>query len=343
MNPQKIIAHIKKYINQKGFCFEDGMIENFYLCLKSKPFIILHGPDGCGKYTFASEFCSSIGANAEDGRFKVISVGADNYSKTDFLGYKNTDGDATEFIAKAIEDAGNPYFIYLDNMNMSNPDSYLYSVYTALDTGRMAEAPSRFYPDNLYIIGSFDSDCDYYSLSLKIRNRANVIPMHMCDSKAKKEAKPIEPVLVKNDFLKQEYFDAYEINDTKLISYVYSLVDEINRSFCYIDREISYRCRNEILFYLMLNKEFNLLEEDQAFDNIILQKILTRIEGNSAYIVTILSMLFKLCVPKGVGDYASSSLKMFRALTYPDCRYPKSAKKIAFMTKKYEDNGYITY
>ncbi len=328
MNPQTIVCHIKKYIQDKGYCFEEGSVENMYLGLKSCPFILLFGPDCCGKYAFASLFCEAIGAGNESGRFIDISVGAAGYSKDDFS------DDTAKFVSKAINDRENPYFIYLHNMNMSNPDSYLSSFYTSLDI--------KSHPENLYVIGGFDSDGDYSDLSLKIINRANIIPVNPIQGKSEKPKENTKIMEIQNEFFKQKYFESFDVTDKKLTNQVFSFADEINKSLCYINREIPFRCINSILFYLMLNKEFKLLDESEAFDNIILQKVLVRLEGNNAYIKTILGILFKLCVPKGVGDYYTSSLKMFRAITYPDCRYPKSAKQIALMTKRYEDNGYLS-
>lgn len=49
LNTKEVISEIKKYIESKGFHYNDGLIENFYLSLKSKPFVILAGTSGTGK------------------------------------------------------------------------------------------------------------------------------------------------------------------------------------------------------------------------------------------------------------------------------------------------------
>lgn len=37
------LSRIKVYIKSRGFIYNDNLIENFYLSLKSKPFLILAG------------------------------------------------------------------------------------------------------------------------------------------------------------------------------------------------------------------------------------------------------------------------------------------------------------
>ena len=62
---------------------------------------------------------------------------------------------------------------------------------------------------------------------------------------------------------------------------------------------VGYRIRDEIVFYMLNNKETGLLAEDVAFDNELMQKILPRIQGSSASVKNMLCELFKFCA----GDY----------------------------------------
>ena len=56
------ITAIIKYIKNKGFQYDDELIENFFLCLKTKPFVILAGTSGTGKTKLVKLFSESIGA-----------------------------------------------------------------------------------------------------------------------------------------------------------------------------------------------------------------------------------------------------------------------------------------
>ncbi len=48
MTIQEKLAAIKAYIAARGFHYEGNVIENFYISLKSKPFVILAGTSGTG-------------------------------------------------------------------------------------------------------------------------------------------------------------------------------------------------------------------------------------------------------------------------------------------------------
>ncbi len=369
MKVKETINHINKYIQNAGYCFEKGCVENLYLSLRSKPFAVLTGPEGCGKYSLVRLFCESIGVNCENGRFKFVSVD-DNCTKEKLFGCKNSHGifvpgEITKFIHKALMNSEKPYFIYLDDMNMSNPDCYLSPILKAIDTRKMAddlslasepmipfdyfEDASEYshltYPENLYIVGSISKDTSYFHPTMKIIDRANIIELGTGDIGMiyPKSKKTLKPICADNDFLKPKYLSAFDSESEEFMKITSCILRDINKSLKFIDKEIGFRTRDEILFYLLLNKEFDLLNENEAFDNVLKQRVLTRVGGAEAYVKTILGIIFKLCIPRGVGDYCANSLKMYRALSYPDCKYPKSAEKITFMTRRHEEHGTCSF
>ena len=46
------------YLSEKGYLFDQKLVENFLLSLKVKPFVILTGNSGTGKTKVSSTFCS---------------------------------------------------------------------------------------------------------------------------------------------------------------------------------------------------------------------------------------------------------------------------------------------
>ena len=120
---------------------------------------------------------------------------------------------------------------------------------------------------------------------------------------------------------------------------------KINDKLKDADAHIGYRIRDEIVLYLINNKIENLIPENDAFDNEPLQKVLPRIQGSSAAIKNMLCELFKFCA----GDYegyqteTDIAAKMLKKAENPDCKYKKSAKKIAFMVRRYEEDGFTSY
>lgn len=78
--------------------------------------------------------------------------------------------------------------------------------------------------------------------------------------------------------------------------------------------------------------------------NEIMQKILPRIQGSSASIKDMLCELFKKCA----GDYtglsqASVSEQMQVYVETKDCKYKKSAEKICYMMRRFEEDGFTSY
>ncbi len=73
---------IKEYIDASGFSYEDALVENFYLSLKSKPFVILSGTSGTGKTKLVKLFSEAIGAE-----YKLVPVRPDWSDSSDLFGH----------------------------------------------------------------------------------------------------------------------------------------------------------------------------------------------------------------------------------------------------------------
>lgn len=375
MNTKKILKHIKSYIKSKGYIFQDGLVENLFLCLKSKPFVILSGPDGCGKHTFAKLFAQSIGATKENGRFKFVCVGANKHSSEFLLGYKAGDGsfvqgELTAIWREALCNADKPYFVFIDDMNLSCPQEYMTEIFKTLDTrcrtekGKLTSEylfdKSYFqkekdqksfgelpYPENLYIIASVSSNNMHTSMlgGLKTIDRAFVIEMEPELSNAffQKEENEPEKLDVDNDFLKTEYVELNECPQREFIEMANSTIVEFNKPSKFTSSGLSYRTRNEMLFYLILCNEYEIFDEQKAMDMVIMQRMLPRIYGGEGYVKTTLGFIFKMCVHQSGDDYASSSFKMFRSISGPGVRYEKTARKITHMIRKFEEKGVCSF
>ena len=49
MNVKETLKNTNSFIKSNGYHFDNGAVENLYLCLKSKPFVILTGNTGFGQ------------------------------------------------------------------------------------------------------------------------------------------------------------------------------------------------------------------------------------------------------------------------------------------------------
>lgn len=371
------ISGIKRYIASKGFTYEDDLIENFYLSLKSKPFVILAGISGTGKTRLVKLFAEAVGATAENGRYKMVSVRPDWSDSSDLFGHVDLNGEFVpgaiiDFIKRAEKDIFRPYFLCLDEMNLARVEYYLSDILSVMETrdfhnSTIETAPlisDTYYgadttarekygevklPENLYIIGTVNMDETTFPFSRKVLDRANTIEFSYVDLMPQWTI-PIAPVNtlnLPNSFLKTEYLLLAQcFDETEAVGEYCSELQDINQILQKANAHVGYRVRDEIVFYLLNNKKADLLSEDEAMDHEIMQKILPRIQGSSAAIKDMLCELFEHCA----GDYSGYqtedddiSAKMLRAVQDPDCKYKKSAEKIAFMVRRYEEDGFTSY
>ena len=126
-----------------------------------------------------------------------------------------------------------------------------------------------------------------------------------------------------------------------------NIFQDINEKLKIANAHVGYRVRDEVVFYLLNNDEYNLISEDDAVDNMILQKILPRIQGGSVSIKNMLCELFKICA----GDYEGYQIqddnisdKMSKVLSSSNnVKYRKSAEKIELMIRRFEEDGFTSY
>ena len=362
------ITAIKTYIAARGFNYEGDLIENFYLSLKSKPFVILAGTSGTGKTRLVKLFAEAIGA-----KMQLVPVRPDWSDSSDLFGHNDLSGQfhpgaIIDFVKQAEWDKDTPYFLCLDEMNLARVEYYLSDFLSIIETRdrkdngaietdalvdtsyfqsqSAREKYGRVYlPENLYIIGTVNMDETTFPFSKKVLDRANTIEFSFVNLMARATAGG-QAVAQKldNSFLKTDYLYLQDCDDEDLIDTICFNLEELNQILVKANLHVGYRVRDEISFYMMNNKKAKLLDEDAAFDHEIMQKILPRVQGSSAAIKDVLSELFVKCA----GDYtgfagAAAYEQMSAYLDSKSCKYPNSAKKIAFMMRRYEEDGFTSY
>ncbi len=374
MNVKSQIEQIKKYIAAKGFSYNDGLVENFYLSLKSKPFVILAGTSGTGKTRLVRLFAEAIGA-----AFESVPVRPDWSDSTDLFGHVDLSGHFVpgrilDFLWRAQRDLSKPYILCLDEMNLARVEYYLsdflsvietrelkegqitsYPLISAKDYGTDIEAQNKYgeicFPENLYIIGTVNMDETTFPFSRKVLDRANTIEFNYVELIPSWE-ETVEKVMkqeLSNSFLRSEYLLLHNcpaIEHDNILA-ICSELEKINRVLQKANAHVGYRVRDEIVFYWLNNKTTELLDENEAIDNEVLQKILPRIQGSSASIKDMLCDLFKEIAGDFDGYQTESNNtaeRMFDMLRKNNhIRYPKSAEKIAFMVRRFEEDGFTSY
>ena len=378
MSTKDTLDQIKKYIAAKGFTFNEGLVENYYLSLKSKPFVILAGTSGTGKTRLVRLFAEAIGATSQNGRYKLVSVRPDWSDSSDLFGHVNLNdkfipGAIIDFVKQAELDSRNPYFLCLDEMNLARVEYYLSDILSIIETreyvdGKVTTDPlitENYYgaditakgkygvvriPENLYIIGTVNMDETTFPFSRKVLDRANTIEFSTVELLANFDSTQgeVKAIFADNTFMKADYvFFNQCASDKDFVEDVCIELQDINKILEKANAHVGYRVRDEIVFYMLNNKNAgNLLTRNQAFDHEIMQKILPRIQGSSASVKIMLCELFKYCA----GDYESYqtesddvSAKMMAAANKETCKYKESAKKIAFMVRRFEEDGFTAY
>lgn len=207
---QETLSNIRDYITQRGFYFPSHLIDNFYLSLKTRPFVILAGISGTGKTRLIRLFAEAVGATALNGQFRLIPVRPDWSDPTDLIGYKDLSGTfkagpLTSVIAEASqpENRHKPYFICLDEMNLARVEHYFSDILSLLETQSWQsrhivtdpvipvatlelESDLERYgnlgiPENVYLIGTVNMDETTYPFSKKVLDRANTLEFNSID------------------------------------------------------------------------------------------------------------------------------------------------------------------
>lgn len=366
---------IKKYIEGKGFTYSGELIENFYLSLKSKPFVILAGTSGTGKTRLVRLFAEAIGATSENGRYKLVSVRPDWSDSTDLFGHANLQGEFVpgaiiDFVKEASENTDKPYFLCLDEMNLARVEYYLSDFLSIIETRKknketgeivtdeidldkaaQAEYGGLYLPENLYVIGTVNMDETTFPFSKKVLDRANTIEFSYVDLNPDfcLDAEETDGIELGNNFLKAEYIVLkadVDAADYGYIGKVCTELQDINRILQEANAHVGYRVRDEIVFYMLNSEKAKLLSYEEALDNEIMQKILPRIQGSGAAIKELLCELFK----KFAGDYSGISqesawkqMKTYIETNEKNCKYKKSAEKICYMMRRFEEDGFTSY
>lgn len=371
-NMKNNIIEIEKYIKSKGFIFSYEDLSNFYLSVKTKPFVILAGISGTGKSKLVKLFSEAINATSSNNRYNIISVKPDWNDSTELFGYKDINnkfvpGQLTKIINEAsrTQNINKPYFICLDEMNLARVEYYLSEYLSIIESryfddneilktdnifpnGYLPEVSTfsnLIIPENIYIIGTVNMDDTTFSFSRKVLDRANTIEfsdVRLEDLNFDIDEK-IDQLDLDNSWFKTRFIsikDAITF-DKQYVVKINNEIIEINNILAMGNRHFGYRVRDEIIFYMLENKENRLLDESVAFDYQIMQKILPVINGSDRVIKDILIDLYNYCNPDGQIIDEINYIKMVEE-NLETALYHKSANKILMMLRGYED-GFASY
>lgn len=371
LSDKEIVTQVHQSITAQGFQYSLQDLANFYLSLRTKPFVILAGISGTGKSRLPRLFAEAI-----SGQWHQISVRPDWNDGSDLLGYVDLagnfrPGELTNIIKKSSSNPDIPYLVVLDEMNLARVEYYMSDLLSKMETRKLKDGQvqserlfsashfqekedSALYeglslPDNLYLVGTVNMDETTHPFSKKVLDRANTIEFSHVELKGYTiPSEPVPaPVKLNNNQMCGKLVrlaDALAVDAPFVDSVVDKLV-AINEMLYGANLQVGYRVRDEIVIYMLHNKQLELMPEDMAFDYQLSQKILPRIQGSSLPVRRLLVELLNYC--GGINLSNTNDDLLDRLREHEDASglapYPRSSAKLITMLRRFEEDGFTSY
>ncbi len=304
-------------------------------------------------------------------KYVIVPVGANWTDNTNIVGYYNviTEDYQSTPAYNLIEDAqfnnNYPYFLILDEMNLSHVERYFADFLSAIESGEeiplYGEDKTLTLPDNLFTIGTVNVDETTYMFSPKVLDRANTIEFDTLqaweymisdfeDNDFEGDIEYLQSPLMDSDISKLNIQDLKVIlseityNDDSLWDTLAIELTAFQETLKGSGFDFGFRVINEILRFMVVAWRYeNSPDEwdnwERYFDAQIKQKILPKLHGSEKAIGNVLTNLFNLCLE----DRNNNENPKNFDINEDDCRYYTSAVKLQNMSKVLSDQRYVSF
>ncbi|MCF0063996.1 DUF3578 domain-containing protein [Dyadobacter chenwenxiniae] len=341
----------------------------FITSLLAKPFVILTGLSGSGKTKLAQAFSKWI-CESED-QICLVAVGADWTNREPLLGYPNAleegkyvkpDSGVLDLILLADKNQAKPYFLILDEMNLSHVERYFADFLSVMESGgdiklhpeyesKQDNIPPKIrLPKNLFIIGTVNIDETTYMFSPKVLDRANVIEFRVIreemahflnlDCTLNLDSLHGAGSIMATSFVELALNRQLEINSKVLISNtLLNFFEQLQKA----GAEFGYRSAAEIMrFAAIANHMEPEWKISEVIDAAIVQKLLLKVHGSRRRLEPVLKTLGALCVTDAdkVEDYLNSKKELAEL---GQIHYPITLEKLMRMYKSLIANGFTSF
>lgn len=367
------INSIIEHINETGLLYSPSLIKRFAFSLMAKRFLILSGLAGSGKTQLALAFAKALVEDKEK-QMCVVSVGADWTNREPLLGYPNAlkpgeyikpENGVLDLLIEANkpQNASKPFFLILDEMNMSYVERYFADFLSAMESHEAialwkecnngsenceCDVPERIcLPDNLFIIGTINVDETTYMFSPKVLDRANVIEFKISIDKMTEFLDGIRQVDCSSicskaaemgtDFVKLANCKDFE-NEQATTDTLKAFFTELKS----VNAEFGYRSATEIFRFISQahnnDDTAEKMSKEEVLDAAILQKLLPKLHGSRKKLEPALKGLWKLCFDASIKDTMQISRENIEKAIYKE-----SADKIFRMYESAYANGFTSF
>ena len=361
-----------------GLIFSSQLLKRFTASLSTKPFVLLSGLSGSGKTKLAEAFAMWVCESEE--QYALIPVGADWTNREPLLGYPNAlkdseyvkpDNDALDLLLRAKDDENRPYFLILDEMNLSHVERYFADFLSTMESKNsmplhkmeeeVNDIPNKIkLPKNLFIVGTVNIDETTYMFSPKVLDRANTIEFRVNDTDISdflKNPKDIDleklnskGVVMATNFVEiatatkngVKIEENYQLSDIKDQDVINNFFIELQKA----GAEFGYRTAFEMSKLIYKLEEFGLTNKDDKLDIAIMQKMLPKLHGSRTKLTRTLKPLAKLCLKNVSDNFDKEYFENFENINFKkdgNIRYKLSFEKIMRMYKNAVENGFASY
>ena len=368
------VSHFVTAATAANYRVTSDLATRYVASLLTKPFVILTGLSGSGKTKLAQVFAQWI-CKTED-QYRLVPVGADWTNREPLLGYPNAldpgkyvspDSQVLELIIEAgkPENQNKPYFLILDEMNMSHVERYFADFLSAMESGQDiflhpgsvpidGIPPSVKLPSNLFIVGTVNIDETTYMFSPKVLDRANVIEFRVDDTEmdAYLENHTSSKISMKQG-LGAQYSGGFMVlrnGGGASQSFAREELMKFFKELKPIGAEFGYRTAAEMNRFCALMKELGPKKDDNSIlDGAILQKLLPKVHGSRKKLDPVLKTLLGLCLddpdPKTRAEVVEKLIAETKSPDDPDVpvSYPLSLQKLLRMYRNMTDNGFTSF
>ncbi len=353
-----LLRYLEAFATSQGLTYPLFAVRNYYLCHKTKPFVILAGLSGTGKTRLTELLAEGISGDPR-ARYRLLPVRPDWSDPSPLLGYHNAlTGNyiGTPFL-DLLKDAGRAenrdraYFVNLDEMNLARAEHYLADVLSAMET-RTREIPlagtfdAVTLPRNVFLSGTVNTEEGTHPFGLKVLDRANVIEfgeVHFGKSVGGKKPPVSLPEIATGDrerlFLGGRVDTVADAEDRlahaspRYVERFYTCLSGLSDLLIAGNFAFGYRVRDESLRYLahafapdgaplLLDGGAGHDNCDAALDFQWVQKVLPRIGGTQERLAKLLQSLT---------DWADAN------------DFTRTGAKLRRMTRRADDDGIVSF